>query len=410
MAGIAAVYFLAAKFGLSLAFVNKQVTAVWPPSGIALVALLLFGISAWPGVALGAFAINALAGTPATALGISAGNTLEAVAGAYMLRRYARFDNSLERLRDVLGLIGFAALLSPLVAATFGVVSLCLGGMPWAQFFPVWGVWWLGDALGNLIAAPLLLTWTAQPALAWRGWRLAELLLLAAGLSLVGQAIFTARIAPASSMQSFPYLIFPFIIWAALRFRQRETATAVFLIAGFAIWGALHNVGPFALGTFNERLNVLQAFMGVSAVTALILGAATAEREKAGELFRIVIEEAPSAMVMTADDGKIVMANAQAEMLFGYAPRELVGQPVETLVPLKHRSNHPGLRAGFYRHREARPMGAGRDLLGARKDGGEVPVEIGLTPLNTGQGNFVLAAIVDISQRKHAEERIRKIN
>ena len=291
VAALAVIYFLAAKFGLSLAFVNKQVTAVWPPTGIALASLLIFGIKFWPGVALGAFLINAATGSPFTAVGIATGNTLEAVIGAAALRRLVQFNPALDRLRDVFGLAVFAAAISTAVSATVGVASLCVGGMPWAGAAPVWLVWWLGDGLGDLVVAPVLLTWVSRPRLEWRGGKLAGFTALYAGLVLAGWAVLAGRMIPTSATQSLAYLVFPFIIWAALRFGPRETATAVFVISSMAIWGAIHDRGPYAIGTFNERLNMLQIFMGVTALTALILGAVTAERARADEDLRRLLNE-----------------------------------------------------------------------------------------------------------------------
>src|SRR5256885_1736020 len=145
---LAAVYFAAAKLGLALAFVAEQVTVVWPPSGIALAALLLGGYRLWPGVAVGAFLANATAHEPPlVAAGIAAGNTLEAVLGAWLLRRLVGFGTSLERVKDVLALATLAAGASTTVSATVGVTSLCLGGLqPWAAFDSLWWTWWLGDA------------------------------------------------------------------------------------------------------------------------------------------------------------------------------------------------------------------------------------------------------------------------
>ncbi len=129
---------------------------------------------------------------------------------------------------------------------------------------------------------------------------------------------------------------------------------------------------------------------------------------KSEERFRRAVEYAPNAIVTVNGDGRIEMVNAQAERLFGYARSELLGQPVETLVPERFRGRHPGMRAGFFREPRSRPMGAGRDLYGLRKDGSEFPVEIGLNPIETEEGMMVLSAIIDISDRKREEERIRE--
>src|SRR5579864_1906726 len=155
VAAIAAVYFGSAKLGLTMAFVAEQVTAVWPPTGIALAVILLFGTRFWPGVFLGAFLANATTNAPPlVAFGIAAGNTLEALVGALLLGRVVRFNIKLERLKDVLGLVALAAVLSPMVSATVGVNILCSAGLQsWKNFGSLWWVWWLGDATSDLVFA-----------------------------------------------------------------------------------------------------------------------------------------------------------------------------------------------------------------------------------------------------------------
>ena len=134
------------------------------------------------------------------------------------------------------------------------------------------------------------------------------------------------------------------------------------------------------------------------------------ERKRAQQLFRTAVESAPNGMVMVNREGKIVLVNEQTEKLFGYARAELLDQPIEVLVPVRNRARHPDQRDGYFHSPESRPMGFGRDLSARRKDGTEFPVEIGLNPIKTDEGDFVLASVVDISERKRAEEAIRKAN
>jgi PAS domain S-box-containing protein len=132
-------------------------------------------------------------------------------------------------------------------------------------------------------------------------------------------------------------------------------------------------------------------------------------RQRGREVFRRVVEAVPSAMLAIGPDGRIVLANAQLDQLFGYARGELVGESIEVLVPERYRRGHPDLRQGFFARPQSRPMGAGRDLYGLRKDGSEFPVEIGLNPIETEDGTLVLSSIIDLSPRKRIEERFRRV-
>jgi signal transduction histidine kinase/CheY-like chemotaxis protein len=287
---VAAVYLASAKLGLSLAFVAEQVSAVWPPTGIALAAVLLFGYQIWPGIALGAFIANATANEPIlTACGIACGNTLEAMVGAWLLKRMIGFDNSLQRVKDAIGFIVIAAFASTMVSATIGVTSLCLGRVylpalertiEWSDFWSLWSVWWLGDAIGALVVAPVLLTWfSAGGKLPWR--RRIEALVLIAGLTVTSWITFLGGFTTGLGGASLAYIVFPFVIWAALRFGQPGATAVTFVASSLTILATLRGLGPFGSGPVHERLLLLQVFMGVVAVTALLLGAAIAERRRA---------------------------------------------------------------------------------------------------------------------------------
>jgi PAS domain S-box-containing protein len=280
MFGLAAVYLGAAKLGLSLAVMAEQVSAVWPPTGVALAAVVVYGYRIWPGILLGAFLANATANEPiTTACGVAVGNTLEAIVGSWLLGRCVGFDRSLERLKDVLGLIVLAAGVSTAVSATIGVLSLCLGGVqPWSNFASLWSVWWLGDALGGLVVAPFLLTTAIcrRPPLR----RTAEAALLAISVGVIAQVIFNGWTTSDPAYSSLAYTVFPLVVWAALRFGQPGATSVTFVVSVFAVWGVLRGVGPFGWGTVHDRLVSLQAFMAVVAATGLILAAALAERRR----------------------------------------------------------------------------------------------------------------------------------
>lgn len=280
---IAAVYFGAAKLGLSMAnpSLAEQVTIVWPPTGIALVVILVFGYRYWPGVALGAFLSNLFTNeTVPTAFGIAIGNTLEGLLGAWLLRRVVRFENTLERLKDVVGLVVLAAGLSTMLSATIGVTMLCLGGKPWEYFGRLWLTWWFGDAMGNLVMAPVLLLWLRRPGTPYLPSRLIEGTALGACLILVCQIVFAGEFTPGIKNYNYPleYTVFPFVIWAALRFGQQGVSGVTFVASVIAITGTIGGFGPFAKGPGLENLFLLQIFMGVVAVTGLVLAGVTSER------------------------------------------------------------------------------------------------------------------------------------
>lgn len=281
---LAVFYTVIAKAGLSLDAVSGFATLVWPPTGVALAALLLYGFRMWPGVFLGAWAVNFWAGAPLTvAFGIAAGNTLEAVVGAYLLRRWAGVRGTFGSLRSVLGLILAAGILSTLISATLGVVSLSLGSIVRSshQAIVTWGAWWVGDALGDLVVAPLLLTW-----LPWgdhqtpTAARLAEAFALATLLVLASWAVFFRPSLPVYPFES-PYVLFPLFVWAALRFELRGATLATGLASTLAIWGTVRGSGPFAREALASGLLGLQTFMGCAAITPLIVAGVTMDRSRA---------------------------------------------------------------------------------------------------------------------------------
>jgi integral membrane sensor domain MASE1 len=275
---IAAAYYGSAKVGLHLAFMTSSVTAVWPPTGIALAALVLWGPSVWPGVSLGALLANAWTGVPlVTVLGITCGNTLEAVAGAYLLRRVAHFRPSMERVRDVLALVALAAVASTAIAATIGVASLAVGDeVAWHDVGSVWRVWWLGDMGGDLLVAPLLMAVAAYWPFQRLPGRAGEAVLLAAVV--VGASVFVF-----SRDTNLAYLVFPLLVWAALRFWQPGATAASLCVAAIAIYFTHHGDGPFVRSNPDDSLLLAQTFFGVTGVTVLLLAAVITERRRAEE-------------------------------------------------------------------------------------------------------------------------------
>lgn len=288
LASLVAVYVVAGKLGLRLAFVNASATAVWAPAGIALAAFLTLGYRVWPAILLGAFLVNVTtAGSVVTSICIGAGNTLEGLAGAWLVNKFARGRNAFERAQDIFKFTVLAAIASTMVSATCGVTTLALAGFAaWASYGSIWLTWWLGDAAGDLVVAPFAILWSATPRVRWRPVKALEATLLLLSLALVAQIVFGGLFP--SEVKDYPleFLCTPFLVWAAFRFGQREVATAIVVLSGIAIWGTLRGVGAFSRGTQNEALLLLQAFMGVTAVMTLALAAVVSERRTAEEQLR----------------------------------------------------------------------------------------------------------------------------
>jgi len=282
MVGLAAVYFVAAKLSLRLAFVNPSATAVWPPTGIALAAFLILGARVWPAIFAGAFLANlATAGSLATSIGIASGNTLEGLLGAYLVQRFAAGGQAFGRPRNAFRFAVLAAAVSTTVSATCGVMSLTLGGFArWADVGGIWLTWWLGDGAGALVVAPVVLLWNENPRVQWTKQQVVEAGALLVSLVLVGLFVFGAAFPMQTKNYPLEFLCIPVLLWAAFRFGARETATAILLLSLLAIRGTLLGFGPFARDTRNESLLLLQAFIAVIAVTKLIVASVVAERRR----------------------------------------------------------------------------------------------------------------------------------
>ena len=271
-------YFAAGRLGLKLAILNASASPVWPPTGIALAALLILGSRMWPAVFVGAFLVNiTTAGNVATSLGLATGNTLEGLAGAWLITRFAGGLDVFDHARDVFRFAVFA-LIATTVSATIGVVSLALGGLAaWETFGPVWLTWWLGDVGGALVVAPALITWSTRPSPGWNRLQLMELAGLLIGLIIAGQAVFGGWLSINARTYPLLFLSVPMLIWIGFRFAQRETATAVLILSSIAVWGTIHGVGPFPMATRNESLVLLQMFLGFLAVMSMAVTAGMSE-------------------------------------------------------------------------------------------------------------------------------------
>jgi len=330
-----ALYVLGGLLGKAASFLSGSIALVWPPAGIGLAAILLFGYRFWPGVALGAVLFSFMNGLPLgyLTLGTALGNTLGAIVCAFLLRRMAGFDLTMERTRDVVGYIGLACFLGTTVNAAFNVASLvCAGAVPW----PAWPAsvleWWVPNALAGLVVAPFLLAWATRPALHWHPRLLLEALVCAAGLLAGTWVSFHSWFAYGIQTYPLAYLPFPFLVWGALRFGQRGATTGTLLVSALAI-ASLHNGrGPFLTLSERESLMLIGSYIGVLAITNLLLAAAAAERRQAERALaenekrlRAVVEDQTDLICRFRSDGTLTFVNRAYCQFHGKAQDELLG-------------------------------------------------------------------------------------
>ena len=278
------VYFIAGKFGLMLASLHASASPVWPAAGIALGALLVLGYRGWPAIFIAAFFVNlTTAGNVATSLAIASGNTLEALCGAWLVNRFAGGTTVFDRPQGVFK-FALAAAVSTIIGPAFGVSSLALASFAdWANYGAIWLTWWLGDATGDLLIAPLIILWSIPSKRRWNRREAVEVGILLLLLFVLGEAVFGGWLTISAENYPIAFTCGPIVIWTAFRFTQRETASGIFVLSAIAIWGTLHGFGPFPSETENQSLLALQSWTAVLTITAMALSAGMAERRRAEE-------------------------------------------------------------------------------------------------------------------------------
>jgi PAS domain S-box-containing protein len=377
---LAAVYFVVAKLSLLLAIPPGYATAVWPPSGIALAAMLLWGTRLWAGIWLGAALINfTIEGSPLLAVLIATGNTLEAVVGAALIRHFTGTRGYFESGEDVVKFAAVSAL-SATIAAAVGATSLSLlKALPWNEFVVNAWTWWQGDATAMMIVTPLIASWTVG---AWPRWSLPtaiEAASLLTAVALVTLIIFGGMPGEPASLP-LAFIALPFVIWAAIRFGQREVTTVTAIVCAIAVWYTIQGRGPFGLGSSNAALLFLVAYATTLVMTGLVLTAVIGQRERAiaelrmgkelleqriedrtqelavsnqtlraelaehsrqeeilrqsEERFRLMVDGVKDyAIFMLDSDGHVVSWNTGAEQIKGYKPSEIVGKHFSVFYP-----------------------------------------------------------------------------
>ncbi|HEV2434627.1 MAG TPA: MASE1 domain-containing protein [Verrucomicrobiae bacterium] len=330
-----AFYFIGGLLGKQTSFLSGSVALIWPPAGIALAAILLFGYRFWPGVALGAVLFSFMDGMPLGffTLGTAIGNTIGAVICAFLLEKFIAFNNAMERTRDVTGYIVLACFLGTTVNALFNVVSLAYSGtVAWNNLFSSTLVWWVPNALAGLVVAPFIITWATPSATRWNAKLIAEAVIC--GVGLVGGTLISFNSWFVYGIQNYPlaYLPFPFLVWGALRFGQRGAATGTLLASVLAIYSLHRGIGPFVANTETNSLMLIGSYIGILAVTNMLLAAAAAERRAAEyamseseKRFRAVVEDQTDLICRFTPDGLLTFVNEAFCRFHGRRSDELIG-------------------------------------------------------------------------------------
>ena len=326
---------------------SGKVSLVWPPSGIALASILLFGYRFWPGVFFGAILFTLLKGTPSVFFSVATafGNTISAVVCAYLLERIVKFRASLDRVRDVAGFVLFACLLGTTVNAAFNVVGLCYAGqVSWDALFPSMLEWWVPNAMGALVIAPVILAWGSPSTLSWNPRLLAEAALCLAGL-LIGTFV-SFHTWFVNGIESYPlaYLPYPFLIWGALRFGQRGATTGTLLVAALAIYELLQGRGPFLTNLEKDSLMLIGSYIAILAVTNMFLAGAAVEREQAvsatvssEKRYRAIIEDQTDLICRFQPDGTVIFVNFAYCRFYGKRRDDLIGTNFFASMPEQDR-------------------------------------------------------------------------
>jgi len=347
------IYFATAKLGLQFDAVSGFATLVWPPTGIAIAGILIFGYRYWPAIFLGAFLVNFSTGAPAlVALGIGLGNMLEAVIGVFLARRFG-FMREKGELKNILLFIFFCVLGSTALAATIGVTSLWLGGIvSLATYKATWIAWWVGDALGALIVGNLIINFRER--LSLKNFKLkkaAEGILFFLILIVCNLFVFTNFFTTKTIETNNPiivYTIFPLLIWASLRFGKSGAVLAVFVTSVISIWGTVLKQGPFGVGELSDNLLLLQGYIGVIAGTSMILSAVIEERLKTERELtnernkdEAILESIGEGVIITDTNGVILMINRSAQIMLGLEPARAIGSYYEKVIHIEDKRETP---------------------------------------------------------------------
>jgi PAS domain S-box-containing protein len=420
-----AFYFVAGKLDQVLPMINGSIGPVWPASGIALAALLLFGYQVWPGVAAGAFLVVLLRPNPLPPTAAAAyvtGITLAALTGWFLLRRIVNFNPSLSRLRDAFGFIVLGAFSSSVVSASIGAsVLYAVHVRGWSGFGRAWLVYWLGDSMGVLLVTPLVLSLVNLRRSHVRA-RIPELAALLVLLTASCIIVFSELPFIPVRLHILAFAVLPFVIWAALRFGMSGATLSTFIIAAIATVETALGFGPFAQNTPFVNAILLDIFFAVLSVSGMTLAATIAEREQAEKereqlvrkqaamqaRFRLaaIVESTDDAIIGKDLDGIVTDWNKGAERIYGYSADEMIGRSISILAPRDRADDLPRLLRKINDGDSVNHF----ETCRLRKDGARIDVSLTVFPVIDAEGRIVGSSGIarDISERKHQEAILRE--
>lgn len=332
---VAVVYFLTAKGGLLLAFKGTNASPVWAPTGIAFAAVFLLGYRIWPGLFIGAFFANiitlimldfSILPSIVTSLSTAGGNTLEALTGVYLTKQVCKDRNPFNHFEDVIAFVIRGIFLSTLISATIGTTSFFLNYRDWNNYATMWINWWLGDSIGAIIVTPIFLTWNKKDISQWNRIKISEAALLFLVIVAFFLYIFLKKV-------HLEYMIIPILLWTVQRFSRFETAIIIFLITVFSIVLTINGYGPFAQQDLNHSLLLLQSYIGLIALSTIILSVIINEQrqtetslQESQRQMQDIIDFLPDATFAINLKGQIIVWNRAIEELTGYRATNMIGK------------------------------------------------------------------------------------
>ncbi|MBI4309178.1 MAG: MASE1 domain-containing protein [Candidatus Omnitrophica bacterium] len=419
---LAVVYYFMALWGLQMSFQNTNATPLWPPSGIAFMATLIFGYRLWPGIWLGAFLANTVVFTansvdlPAAGLMsafIGAGNTLESLLGVFLLNSLTGGRNPLLRIQDIFKFVA-AVFAAALVSATTGTLAVhAFKQLSWPVLKVMWCTWWMGDVLSILILTPFFLVACEASLKIWPARKILEALALLTVLIVINGNIFGWE--SFVNVRHFPvmYLILPLMVWATYRFSYWGVTVVSLITIFWGFAGTIHGVGPFVGQDLNVSLLSLQSFVGILTITGLVLAAALHERRQAEQ----ALQESELRFRTMADTAPVMVWMSGADMIctfFNKAWLDFRGKGLD------HELGHGWIQGLFqddikrcwaiymksFKGREAFTM----DYRLRRADGKYRWILATGVPRFAADGGFsgYIGSCIDITERKLAEEVLKR--